>query len=303
MERSWPVTVWPRWTLSWNRESGTFFRRIRGSSGGGRRVKCDTNTQEKLQEPVGGLSRASAVVPASEVSKRFSGDLQLPVRNEVDMRKIHDARISFSKRRFGRWRGAALAGICCLCFAQDTPRPPRAVATFQMSESFGVAWPDQPIEFRYDKGRPPLGSTRMIGPAGTEVPYQWVTSCSDATALNGCILVHSGLPRIAHYTWTLESGPAPTAPVLNPVKVTETAGNYEIGNGLTGVRIVTPSGNPKPWDRAPIQGILLRSGVWTGVGPAPYFLYAEAPSQAGSIGSGLRTKMYTDRWCDGCQRK
>ncbi len=29
------------------------------------------------------------------------------------------------------------------------------LATFQLSELFGVAWPDQPIEFRYDGGQPP----------------------------------------------------------------------------------------------------------------------------------------------------
>src|SRR4051812_9511155 len=52
---------------------------------------------------------------------------------------------------------------------------------FQLTEYFGASWPDQPIEFRYDGTQPDQNHTRMVGPAGTEVPYQWVSSCSDAS--------------------------------------------------------------------------------------------------------------------------
>ena len=49
---------------------------------------------------------------------------------------------------------AVLTGVCCLCFAQEGSGPARTLATFQIREYFGVAWPDQPVDFRYDKGRP-----------------------------------------------------------------------------------------------------------------------------------------------------
>ena len=92
------------------------------------------------------------------------------------------------------------------------------LATFSLSELFGVAWPDQPIEFRYDGGQPPVATTRMIGPLGAEVPYQWVSSCSDPTAVKGCIAVRSNLPANSNYIWTLISGTTPAATAVNPVQ-------------------------------------------------------------------------------------
>ena len=110
---------------------------------------------------------------------------------------------------------------------------------------------------------------------------------------DGCILIRSYLPANANYTWTLQSGVAPAAPVVNPVRLTQTGPNYEITNGLTGVRIVSPAGNPKPWNRAPIQGVLLPGGVWTGAGASPNMLYSEAHNAGGSVGAALTTPMYT----------
>ena len=168
-----------------------------------------------------------------------------------------------------------------------------SLATFPLSELFGVAWTDQPIEFRYDGGQPPLATTRMLGPLGTEVPYQWVSSCSDATAVKGCIAVRSNLPANAAYVWTLQSGFAPTAAVMNPVKLNQVGNNYEITNGLTGVRIMTAAANPAPFNLAPIQGIWMPGGTWTGAGGAPNLLYSESASQAGCVECWLQTPMYT----------
>jgi hypothetical protein len=168
------------------------------------------------------------------------------------------------------------------------------LASFQMSELFGTSWPDQPIEFRYDGGRPPEHTTRMIlEPAGIEVPYQWVSSCSDATATKGCIVVRSALPANARYTWTLQSGPPPAARIQNPVKLSQQGQNYEMTNGLTGIRIATPASNPRPWNRAPIQGILLPGDIWTGAGSSPNRLYAESQADAGNAVGKRRTPMYT----------
>jgi hypothetical protein len=186
-------------------------------------------------------------------------------------------------------RGVMLALICGLAFAQDPPAQVRTLATFEMAELFGVGWKDQPIEFKYDGGRPPAGTTRMLGPGGGEVPWQWVTSCSDSTAVKGCILVRSGLPAHANYKWTLEAGPPSAAQTLNGVKVTRAGSSYEVTNGLTGIRIGSTEGNPKPWNHAPIQGILLPGGVWTGVGAMPNLLYAER--SAGAVGGALNTAM------------
>jgi len=162
-----------------------------------------------------------------------------------------------------------------------------------MAELFGVSWPEQPIEFRYDGDRPPAESTRMLAPDGRETPWQWVSSCSDTTAVKGCILVRGDLPANASSAWTLQTGIAPQPSNRTPVRISESGGNYEITNGLTGIRILTGAGNPAPWNRAPIQGILLPGGIWTGVGSTPNMLYSESQGQSGSLGPALRTPMYT----------
>ncbi len=200
------------------------------------------------------------------------------------------------------WSGLALVvTVSSPCYGQSL----QTLHTFQLPELFGVNWPTQPIEFRYDGGKPPLGTTRMIGPSGTEIPYQWVSSCSDPTAVKGCILISSNLPANANYIWTLQSGIAPQATVTNPVTFslvnsTSTTGSpqgnlmyYQLTNGLTGIRIISPASNIGVWNMAPIQGILLPNGVWTGVGSKPNLLYSESKADAGYVGMPLQTPMYT----------
>jgi len=167
------------------------------------------------------------------------------------------------------------------------------LATFSLSELFGVAWPDQPIEFRYDGGQPPPATTRMLGPLGTEVPYQWVSSCSDATAVNGCIAVRSSLPANANYTWTLLAGSPPAAAPVNPVRIDTVGNNYEITNGLTGVRIVTAAANGAPFNLAPIQGIRTPGGAWTGAGASPNQLYSQSMGYNGNVGEPSNTPMFS----------
>jgi hypothetical protein len=178
--------------------------------------------------------------------------------------------------------------------ASITLNPPanQTLATFQLGEPFGVSWPEQPIEFRHDGGLPQLNNTRMIGPGGIEVPFQWVSSCSDTAASKGCILVRSDLPANANYTWTLESGVAPSATPVHPVQINQVGSNWEITNGLTGVRIISASGNPSPWNRAPIQGVMLPDGTWTGAGASPNYLYSQSLSWEGNVGAAMRTAMY-----------
>jgi hypothetical protein len=166
----------------------------------------------------------------------------------------------------------------------------KTLATFSLNEMFGVSWPDQPIEFRYDGGQPPA-NTRMIGPLRAEVPFQWEPSCADTSAVNGCIVVRSNLPANSSYTWTLQSGAAPAATQTNAVTLTVAGNHYQLTNGLTGVRILTAAGNPAPYSLAPIQGILLPNGVWTGAGATPNLLYFEGAANAGCLGCSLRSAM------------
>jgi hypothetical protein len=187
--------------------------------------------------------------------------------------------------------GAAGASSALIALSPSTSS---VLASFPLTELFGTNWTDQPIEFRYDGGRPSENATRMLlEPLGIEVPYQWVSSCSDATAKKGCILVRGSLPAKAAYTWTLQSGKPPSATVANPVKLSIQGSNYELTNGLTGVRIVSSAANPSPYNLAPIQGILLPGGIWTGVGLSPNLLYSESQSAAGTVGAPLHTPMYT----------
>ncbi len=168
------------------------------------------------------------------------------------------------------------------------------LATFPLAEMFGVSWPSQPIEFRYDGDPVSQASARMLGPDGSEVPYQWVTSCSDSSATKGCIVVRSDLPANASYSWTLQAGVAASVPPgPNSVQVQRVGSNWEITNGLTGVRLITAEANPNPWNLAPLQGVQLSNGAWTGVGQSPNLLYAETASRPGCVGCALQTPMYT----------
>jgi hypothetical protein len=178
---------------------------------------------------------------------------------------------------------------------QVSLKPPPPLAVFPLSELFGVAWPDQPIEFRYDGDKPPVATTRMVGPLGAEVPYQWVSSCSDASAVKGCIAVRSNLPAKANYVWTLQGGIAPAAKAVNAVQLNTVGANLEITNGLTGVRIPTAAGNPAPHSLSPIQGIWAPKVAWTGAGATPNFLYSESSKGQGPgcIGCSMGTPVYT----------
>lgn len=175
------------------------------------------------------------------------------------------------------------------------PLAAQTLGTFNLTEQFGVSWIDQPIEFRYDGGKPATNSAKVMfnnGTTNVEVPYQWVSSCADATAVLGCITVRGSLPSAANYTWTLVTG-APSASPTNPVALNIVGNNYELTNGLTGVRIPTAASNVSPYNHAPIQGVLLSNGTWTGAGASPNLLYSESLANSGCIGCLIHTPMYT----------
>jgi hypothetical protein len=127
------------------------------------------------------------------------------------------------------------------------------VETFSLHEILGVAHPTQIIDFDFGK-RIDAARSLMIGPGGTEVPFQLLH--------DGKIAVEAELPAFGEATWKLYSGRAPQQ-FPNSVRINETPAYYEISNGITGVRI-TRAGHPA---LAPIQGILYRDGTWTATGP------------------------------------
>lgn len=128
--------------------------------------------------------------------------------------------------------------------------------TWTLKEYFGVSYPEQTVEFSYDGPRCPQSSCRVLGPAGTEVPWQQLRS--------GNILVRSALAAGETLTWTLQSGTATTvAAPTSPVTVTTTTNYVQVANGLAGFRVWTATGNPAPYNKLPWAGILLGNGTWT----------------------------------------
>jgi len=143
--------------------------------------------------------------------------------------------------------------LSALCLAQGEPPPAQTVA---LREHFGVSHPSQIVDFDLTAKVEPT-SAFVIGPEGTEVPFQILRG--------NRIAVQSDLPAGAERTWKLFAGRAP-AKFDGGVKVARGGRFFEIANGLTGVRIpvapadlaVTP---------AAIQGILYRDGKWSATGP------------------------------------
>jgi hypothetical protein len=130
------------------------------------------------------------------------------------------------------------------------------IQTFSIHEEFGVTHPPQIIDFDFGKRIDP-DRTYMIGPLGTQVPFQVLH--------DGKIAVEAALAANTRAEWKLYAAEARRTPqnFPNPVRVAESPDWYEIVNGLTGVRIAR-AGHPT-W--APIQGILYRDGTWTATGP------------------------------------
>src|SRR5215211_2370845 len=149
---------------------------------------------------------------------------------------------------------ALISGVLVLLVTEV--RAQQTLQTFAVSEPFGVAHPDQILEFTLSS-TVDQSTSYMLGPSGTEVPYQLLRGNK--------IAVRSDLPANATRTWQLMSGRAP-ASFSDVVQVTETSDYYEVVNGLTGVRMVKPTASGA-LNLAPIQGIRLKDGRWTATGP------------------------------------
>ena len=142
-------------------------------------------------------------------------------------------------------------------FSPVSAEQSKLLASFSLTEAFGVAHPKQIVDFDF-RQKLDLRSTYMIGPAGNEVSYQ---ALHDER-----IAIETDLPANAQRTWKLYTGKSPAA-VKAGVRITSTKAYYEITNELTGVRVPIPTKAPKESTPAPIQGIRARDGEWTALGP------------------------------------
>ncbi|HYA18601.1 MAG TPA: hypothetical protein VEF06_14110, partial [Bryobacteraceae bacterium] len=141
---------------------------------------------------------------------------------------------------------AALIGSAALASAQ--------IETFTIREEFGVSHPRQIIDFDLHS-KPDPAKSYVIGPDGTEVPFQLLSG--------NRLAVETDLPARAQKTWRLYEGRAAHAAVRG-IEVRNGAAYTELTNGLTGIRIPRAA---EATDLAPVEGIRYRDGVWTAAGP------------------------------------
>src|SRR5687768_4838669 len=104
----------------------------------------------------------------------------------------------------------------------------QVIQPFFVQEFFGVSHPDQILDFSLSNSVNPALSY-VIGPGGTEVPYQLLRG--------NRIAFRTDLPANSQRSWQLLTGRAP-ASFSGGVQITETSEYYEVVNGITGVRVV-----------------------------------------------------------------
>ncbi len=129
------------------------------------------------------------------------------------------------------------------------------IQTFSIKESFGVTHPRQIIDFDCTN-QVDWPNAYMLGPGGSEVPYQVLRT--------GNLAVEADLPAGATNTWSLMCGHPPAATNAG-MTVGECDTWYEIANGPTGIRIAKAAADLRH-PPAPVQGVLCRDGTWTARG-------------------------------------
>ena len=116
-------------------------------------------------------------------------------------------------------------------------------------------------------------------------------AASHSTALAGSAIDitdnGSGLfEAIVDWTWRLEVGAPSTVAPVNGIVMTESADRIELTNGLTGVRVIKPTGNGAPYNKAPIQAVRFANGTWSQ--STPNYLY-ESPQTGGGREKTVRS--------------
>ena len=162
---------------------------------------------------------------------------------------------NFAKGKLHQFAAKLFLSSLALVLTGAQAHAAELIKEFTIKEFFGVAHPNQIIDFDFTN-TVDWNSAYMVGPDGSEVPYQVLQG--------GKIAVQTDLPANAEKNWKLMSGRAPAA-FNGGVKINESAAYLEITNGLTGVRIPMPTQLLKA-PPAPVQGVLYRVGPWTAVG-------------------------------------
>ncbi|MHB9133339.1 MAG: hypothetical protein ACYDBB_19910 [Armatimonadota bacterium] len=133
---------------------------------------------------------------------------------------------------------------------------PKPLATFTLTEAFGVAHPDQIVYFDLPASINPA-KAQLVDADGKPVIYQKMA--------NGQLAVRTDLPKGAKRTWSLHAGkPVPTA--ADAVTITPGQGYAEIANGMIAIRVPMVAADLKQTP-SPIQGLRYRDGTWTATGP------------------------------------
>src|SRR5262249_23585034 len=91
------------------------------------------------------------------------------------------------------------------------------------------------------------------------------------------------------WRWQLVSGGPRGLLSTQALVLTDFATHFELTNGLTGVRVVKPSGNGSPQNKAPIQGVRLADGSWVATGPN--YLYESYSKKRLSFATGYSLKV------------
>jgi hypothetical protein len=231
-------------------------------------------------------NQSSLVSPASPAGN----DAQEP-KLKIGTRTSHDSIGAGFGRRPRAFRTTAARDLCTLGFAfaiyvfaggvshaegevgKDVP-----TQVLALKEWFGVTHPQQIVEFALDRPARP-GSGALLGESGNPVSFQLLE--------NGRKLaVRTGLKAHSNRTWRWFADRDSPVPAGSGVAVSRGEREWEISNEWTAVRIPLRESvletralpaplvdifnyGPGPRVRAlaPIQGVRLRDGTWSGLGP------------------------------------
>ncbi|HOF88107.1 MAG TPA: hypothetical protein PLZ36_08405, partial [Armatimonadota bacterium] len=156
-----------------------------------------------------------------------------------------------------RFWSAGLSLLLLLCGLTAVAQQGKPLHTFTLREIFGVTHPRQIVDF--DLPAPvDARSSYLLDAENVEVPYQLLEGGKR-------LAVQTDLPAGTTRTWSLYGGRAPKAAA--GLTVVKTPDYYEIVGDLAGVRIPVPPATLAPTP-APVAGIRLRDGAWTGAGAA-----------------------------------
>ena len=151
-----------------------------------------------------------------------------------------------------------MLAMLLLATAGSSASPPKAPRTFSIKEVFGVSHPEQIIDFDLAEAIDPT-STSLIDARGVEVPYQLVGGGRK-------LAVQTDLPAGAERMWSIVRGRTPGITPARPVHQRRAGRFYEVTNGIVGARIIA-DGDGWEGTPAPVQGLRMRDGTWTGQGP------------------------------------